>query len=93
MLLNVTPIARNSTRLTCSALLIALAFTSACAIPFKKKDRQPHPKKVVTAKEGESVLIAGTARCLVPTKDFAKIKVGDNHACPWRDGGALPNAE
>jgi len=63
----------------------------ACGIPFSRKDRHPYPSKVVTAKESISVLVAGTARCLVSTKEFGKVKVGDQYECNWREGGpAVP---
>ncbi|MEP6833596.1 MAG: hypothetical protein ABJB74_09385 [Gemmatimonas sp.] len=75
--------------------LLALVFTGACGIPFHHRQRHPYPAKTVTAKEGVSVLIAGKARCLVPTKEFPKIKVGDSYECNWYEGGPVvpPAAE
>ena len=85
--------ATTSTRVLHSLLLLALAATSACEIPFRHRQRHPYPAKAVTAKEGISVLVAGTARCLVPTKEFAKVKVGDTYECNWWDSGpAVPPA-
>ncbi|MBC8089070.1 MAG: hypothetical protein H7Z40_17540 [Phycisphaerae bacterium] len=71
-----------------SVAVLSLVVAGACAIPFRKKDRHPYPKKAVTAKEGISVIVAGSARCLVSTKEFAKIKIGDQVECNWREGGA-----
>jgi hypothetical protein len=83
-----TPNIRRAAR---AALLISLVLIGACGIPFRSKDRHPYPKKTVTAKEGVSVLVAGSARCLVSTKEFTKVKVGDQYECNWRDSGpAVP---
>jgi len=66
--------------------MLALVLTGAC-YPFKRD--APYPKKQVTAKEGVSVLISNTARCLVPTKDFPKVQVGQMYACNWKDVGVM----
>lgn len=83
---NVTPSKRTANRVVGSALLLVLALSGACN-PFR--NRQGYDKKQVTAKEGISVLVAGTARCYVSTKEFPKIQVGQSYACKWRDGGAI----
>lgn len=84
----------NTARVLRSAAVVALVFAGACGIPFKRSQRHPYPKKAVTAKEGVSVLVSGSARCLVATKEFAKVKVGQNFECNWREGGAaVPPAE
>lgn len=71
--------------------LVSLVLVGACGIPFSKKDRHPYPAKAITAKEGLNVLVAGNARCLVPTKEFAKAKVGEQYECNWRESGpAVP---
>lgn len=83
-----TPGVRRAVR---SASLVSLVLIGACGIPFRKKDRHPYPAKAVTAKEGISVLVAGNARCLVSTREFAKANVGDQFACNWRESGpAVP---
>lgn len=81
---NVTTTARVIRGMSVLATLVLLG---ACGIPFKRSQRHPYPSKQVTAKEGVSVLVAGTSRCLVPTKQFAKINVGQQHECNWREGG------
>lgn len=72
-----------------TTLLLTLATASACEIPFRHRQRHPYPAKSVTAKEGISVLVAGNARCLVPTKTFEKVKVGDSYECNWHEGGPV----
>lgn len=73
------------------AVILSLVLVGACGIPLRGKDRHPYPAKTVTAKEGESVLVAGTSRCLVPTKEFPRVKIGESYECNWRDGGpAVP---
>ena len=72
-----------------STALLALVFVGACGIPFKRHQRHPYPAKAVTAKEGVSVLVAGNARCLVPTKVFPTVKVGDSVECNWHEGGPV----
>lgn len=68
-------------------LVLAALLTGAC-YPFKRD--APYPKRQVTAKEGVNVLIANTARCLVPTKEFSKITVGMMYSCNWHESGATP---
>jgi hypothetical protein len=68
------------------AVLLAVLLSGAC-YPFAH--RQFYPKQQVTAKEGISVLISSTSRCLVPTKDFPKINVGEMWACNWRENATI----
>ena len=77
------------TRLIRSTLLLTLVFAGACEIPFRHRQRHPYPARPVTAKEGVSVLVAGNARCLVSTKEFEKIKVGQSYECNWHEGGPV----
>jgi hypothetical protein len=79
----------STARVLRSGALLALVFCGACGIPFRSKQRHPYPKKQVTAKEGISVLVAGTARCYVPTKEFPKVSVGQQYECNWHDGGPI----
>ena len=81
--------ATTGTRVIRSTFLLVLVFAGACQIPFKHHQRHPYPAKAVTAKEGVSVLVAGAARCLVPTKVFPTVKVGDNFECNWHEGGPI----
>ncbi|MEO7998622.1 MAG: hypothetical protein ABI852_14330 [Gemmatimonadaceae bacterium] len=86
--------ATSTARLVRSGALLALVFCGACGIPFRHKQRHPYPARQVTAKEGISVLIAGSARCLVPTKEFSKVNVGQAYECNWHEGGpAIPPGE
>ena len=79
----------TGTRLIRRSALLALAVAAACGIPIKHHQRHPYPAKAVTAKEGVSVLVAGGARCLVPTKVFPTVKVGESFECNWHEGGPL----
>ncbi len=72
-----------------STLLLTLVAASACEIPFRHRERHPYPSKVVTAKDGVSVLVAGNARCLVPTKVFPTVKVGESFECNWHESGPV----
>lgn len=77
------------TRLIRSTFLLALVMAGACEIPFRHRQRHPYPSKAVTAKEGVSVLVAGSARCLVPTREFPKVKIGETYECKWHEGGPV----
>ena len=71
--------------------MLSLVLLGACGIPFSRKDRHPYPAKKVTAKEGISVLVSGNARCLVSTKEFTRVAVGNSYECNWRESGpAVP---
>jgi len=72
-----------------TTILLTLVTATACEIPFRHRQRHPYPAKAVTAKEGVSVLVAGSARCLVPTKVFPTVKVGGSFECNWREGGPV----
>lgn len=77
------------TRLIRSTFLLALVMAGACEIPFRHRQRHPYPSKAVTAKEGVSVLVAGSARCLVPTREFPRVKIGETYECNWHEGGPV----
>ena len=70
-----------------TSVLLSIALLGACN-PFKLRAAK-YPLLEVTAKEGISVLVSRNARCLVPTKAFAQIKVGDAWGCNWRENGAV----
>lgn len=76
-----------------TSVLFAVALMGACN-PFTLRAAK-YPLREVTAKEGVSVLVSRNARCLVPTKEFAKIAVGQPYGCNWRENGAvvLPSGE
>ncbi|MEP6764916.1 MAG: hypothetical protein ABJB66_11420 [Gemmatimonadaceae bacterium] len=69
------------------SVLLTVALLGACN-PFKLRAPK-YPSLEVTAKEGVSVLVSRDARCLVPTKQFAMVTVGQPYACNWRDHGAV----
>ena len=44
-------------------------------------------RRLVVAKEGEATLVSDDgARCPVDAGTFAKVNVGDEHACVWKHG-------
>lgn len=67
------------------AIAVTFVVFGAACFPFKRD--KPYPKLQVTAKEGLNVLVSNNARCLVPTKEFATISVGQLHSCNWREAG------
>lgn len=74
-----------------ASLMVAVLLAGACD---PRHLRTQYPKRQVTAKEGISVLIANNERCLVPTDEFPKVKVGELWACNWRaSGGAVSTAQ
>ena len=76
-------------RLIRTSVLLTVALLGACN-PFKLRAPK-YPLLEVTAKEGVSVLVSRTARCLVPTKDFPKVTIGQPYECNWRENGtAVP---
>lgn len=81
------PIPSRQSMLRFRSMLLLFALAAAACIPLPRGHALS--RRTVWSKQGEDTLVAQDGSwCRVTATTFARVRVGDDHTCVWKEVGA-----